>query len=40
MNNSENNQIKEPDINTRKELWDNLFLFVDFSRLKEDYPNM
>ena len=27
-------------VNTRKELWDNLFLFVDFSRMKEQYPNM
>jgi len=27
-------------INTRKEFWDSLFLFADFSRMKEDYPNM
>src|SRR5256885_10166275 len=31
---------KEEIINTRKELWDNLFLIVDFSRMKEEYPNM
>ncbi|RHZ37397.1 hypothetical protein [endosymbiont GvMRE of Glomus versiforme] len=34
------NQIQEIDINTRKELWDSLFLFVDFSRMKDQYPNM
>lgn len=37
---NQNNQITEPDINTRKELWDSLFLWVDFSRMKEEYPNM
>ena len=31
---------EEKIINTRPELWDSLFLFVDFSRLKEEYPNM
>lgn len=36
----QDNKITEKDINTRKELWDNLFLFVDFSRMKEEYPNM
>ncbi|RHZ37260.1 hypothetical protein [endosymbiont GvMRE of Glomus versiforme] len=34
------NEITEKDINTRKELWDSLFLFVDFSRMKDQYPNM
>jgi hypothetical protein len=34
------NLIKEEDLKTRKENWDSLFLFVDFSRLKEEYPNM
>ncbi|KLL03218.1 MAG: hypothetical protein MRECE_23c004 [Mycoplasmataceae bacterium CE_OT135] len=34
------NLITEVDVNTRKELWDSLFLFVDFSRMKEEYPNM
>ena len=34
------NQILAQDINTRKELWDNLFLVVDFSRMKTEYPNM
>ena len=33
------NLIKEEDKKTRKENWDNLFLVVDFSRMKE-YPNM
>ncbi len=27
-------------VNTRKELWDSLFLIVDFSRMKERFPNM
>ncbi|RHZ37769.1 hypothetical protein [endosymbiont GvMRE of Glomus versiforme] len=36
----QSNQIQEIDINTRKELWDSLFLFVDFSRMKDQYPNM
>ena len=41
MNNLEQtNQITEQDINTRKELWDNLFLFADFSRMGEQYANM
>ena len=35
-----NNQIQETDINTRKELWDSLFLFVNFQGLKSEYPNM
>ena len=34
------NQIQIQDINTRKELWDSLFLFVNFQGLKADYPNM
>lgn len=34
------NLIKEKDLDTRKETWDNLFLWVDFSRMKEEYPNM
>jgi len=34
------NLIKEEDKKTRKEQWDSLFLFVDFSRMKEEYPNM
>ena len=34
------NIIKERDLDTRKEEWDNLFLVVDFSRMKEEYPNM
>ena len=34
------NLIKERDLDTRKEEWDNLFLIVDFSRMKEEYPNM
>src|SRR6266480_6852257 len=38
--NQEYNQIQEQDINTRKELWDSLFLVVDFSRMKDQYPNM
>lgn len=33
------NLIKEEDLKTRKELWDNLFLIVDLSRL-EAYYNM
>ena len=35
-----NNQIQEQDINTRKELWDSLFLFVNFQGLKSEFPNM
>src|SRR2546429_9203059 len=31
---------KQATVNTRKELWDNLFLVVDFSRMKDQYPNM
>ena len=31
---------QEEILHTRKETWDSLFLFVDFNRLKEDYPNM
>ncbi|KLL03328.1 MAG: hypothetical protein MRECE_19c010 [Mycoplasmataceae bacterium CE_OT135] len=40
VNLEQTNLITEVDINTRKELWDSLFLFVDFSRMKEEYPNM
>lgn len=40
MNQLINNQIQEQDINTRKELWDSLFLFVNFQGLKAEYPNM
>jgi hypothetical protein len=34
------NLIKEEDLKTRKENWDNLFLIVDFSRMKDQFPNM
>src|SRR2546430_566472 len=34
------NLIKERDLDTRKEEWDSLFLIVDFSRMKDQYPNM
>ena len=34
------NIIKEEVVKTRKEVWDSLFLMVDFSRMKEEYPNM
>ncbi|MCE8163262.1 MAG: hypothetical protein I3274_03530 [Candidatus Moeniiplasma glomeromycotorum] len=40
MNQLINNQITESDINTRKELWDSLFLFVNFQGLKSEFPNM
>ncbi|KLL03522.1 MAG: hypothetical protein MRERV_39c031 [Mycoplasmataceae bacterium RV_VA103A] len=40
MNYQITNQIQETDINTRKELWDSLFLFINFQGLKSEYPNM
>ena len=40
MNQLITNQIQEQDLNTRKELWDSLFLFVNFQSLKTEYPNM
>lgn len=40
MNQQITNLIQETDINTRKELWDSLFLFINFQGLKKEYPNM